>query len=268
MNASLQSSAVARVPASYALPETFVEDMEPYGVYARIEILAKMRMLIEQHALATIYFNQGNRFLVSRILSIDPVLETLILDAAPDHQTNEALRTAGDLTVVSFFNHVKVQFTVNRVEPSMFQGAAALSVRMPQSILWLQRRTAFRVRTSGVNCPGVLLSPTPDYCGGTDMERLRIADISATGFAFVAPLGRPILTAGMQLPRCRIELIVNGAFDVDIEIRHVSFFKDGFGRGMCRAGCRLLKISNVAEMAIERYVHQIAIAEKNSPASI
>jgi hypothetical protein len=56
----------------------------------------------------------------------------------------------------------------------------------------------------------------------------------------------------------------NESYGVDIEVRRVSVFKDGFGREMCRVGCRLLRISGSAEMAIQRYVNQLDVAGRSN----
>lgn len=250
-------------PANSALPELILNDLEPYLVHSRIEILANLRMLIDEHVLVTVYFNQGASFIVTRLLGINPEFEELIFDLAPDSRTNDKLQASNDLTVVSFCNHIKVQFTVNRAELTMFLGAPAFRVRAPRSILRLQRRAAFRARTREP-VPDLLLSPTPDNMAETNPARVGIADVSVTGFAFVAPMDRPILTAGMQLQGCRLELNTKEAFDVDIEIRHASVFRDESGRDMCRVGCRLLKISGAAVMTIQRYVNRIDVAEGNS----
>lgn len=247
-------------PATSVLPEPFIGELEPFLVYSRIDILANLRVLIDQHVLATVYYDHGASFIVTRFLAINPEFEELIFDLGPDGRNNEKLLESSGLTVVAFLDQIKVQFAVNRAELTQYQGAPAFRVRSPRSILRLQRRTAFRARTLVAPSPYILLSPTIDKAGKTDTVRLKVADISATGFAFVTPMGRPILTAGMRLPACLLELEPNHGFDVDVEIRHISVFRDGFGREMCRAGCQLLRISGTTEMAIQRYVNQLAVA--------
>ncbi len=252
------------LPANCTLPELYVDELEPYQVYSRIEILANLRVLIDQHVLITVYFNQGASFIITRILGFTADFEELIFDLSPDSRTNEKLQASPDLTFVAVFNHIKVQFTVNRAVLTHFEAAPALRVRLPRSILRLQRRTAYRARTLAANSPDVLLPPIFDGSGTYETGRLRVADISATGFAFVAPIDRPVLSVSMQLTGCELQLYDNESYGVDIEIRRVSLFKDGFGREMCRAGCRLLRISGSAEMAIQRYVNQLDVAGRSN----
>jgi c-di-GMP-binding flagellar brake protein YcgR len=258
-------AAAGLAPADSAFSEPFVDDLERYVLYARTEILANLRILVDHHAVATIYFNRGADALVSRIVGINPKFDEMHLERAPDHQTGEKMQAAHDLTVVSNFNDIKVQFTVGRAGLTLYRGTPAYRVRLPQSILRLQRRTAFRAPTPLENSPDVLLPPIPDDSGETSAARLRITDISATGFSFVAPTGRPILRTGMQLPGCLIRLVANESFSVDIEIRRVSVFDDGFGQEVCQAGCHLLRLSCTAEMAIQRYVYRLDVARRNNP---
>lgn len=252
-----------RAPVNIAKPETFGENLAPYLVFARTEILANLRLLVAQHSLVTIYFDHGANFIITRLLGVNPEFEELIFDLAPDARTNEKLLASTDLTVVSFFNHIKIQFSLHRAEMTQFEGAPAFRARAPQSLLRLQRRSAFRVRTPVANSPDVKLPPIADKLGETSTALVRIADISATGLAVVAPAGTPVLVAGMQLPDCELKLKAGETYFVDIEIRRAQTFRDGAGREMCRAGCLLVKVSGTAEMAIQRYVNQLEVTAKN-----
>ena len=253
----------AQVSATSLLPEAFVRELEPFLVQSQIEILANLRVLIDQKVLAAVYYDQDASFILTRFLNINPEFEELIFDLGPDHHANEKLRASEGLTVVAFVDHIKVQFSVKRAELTQFENTPAFRVRAPRSILRLQRRTAFRARTQISPSPYILLSQTPDKFGKSDTARIKIADISANGFAVVTPLGRPILTAGMQLPSCLFELEPTVSFDVDIEVRHVAISKDGFGRETCRAGCQLLNTSSTTEMVIQRYVNRIGVSKLN-----
>jgi c-di-GMP-binding flagellar brake protein YcgR len=255
--ASNSSGLALAIPAIH---QPFVGDLEPYLVHSPIDILATLRALIAKHVPATIYFNGEANFILTSFLNINPEFEELIFDQGPDKRANEKLLAADALTVVAFLDHIKVQFSVKRPERTHFGGAEAFRVRAPKSILRLQRRTAFRARTQLATSPYLLLSSAADRFGKNNAARLRIADISTTGFAIVAPDGRPVLTAGMRLPNCMLELDAGEAFSVEIEIRHVAIFKDSLGREICRSGCEVLNISAPREMAIQRYVNQIAVA--------
>jgi len=247
-------------PISPESPELPSFELDPYLVHSRIEILGNLRVLVDQHVLATVYFDRGSDFIVTRFLGINPEFEELIFDLSPDARTNEKLQASDGLTVVAFLDQIKVQFAVNRAELTLFQAAPAFRIRTPQALLRLQRREAFRARTQITRSPHVQLPASAAGGSSDEGTRVRIADISATGFACMATAGRPLLQAGQRYANCRLELRDGEVFDVDIEIRHVTSFKDGFGREMCRAGCRFLKISGPTEMAVQRYVNECEIA--------
>ena len=244
------------------MPEPLAGDLEPFFVYSRIDILANLRVLIDLQVRATIYFDRDNDFIITRILSMNPEFEELIFDMATDHQMNGKLVASTELTVVAFVDHIKVQFSLNRAEVTQWQGSLAFRARTPRSILRLQRRTAFRASTQIANSPYVLLPATLDKNGTVDTIHRRVVDISATGLAFVAPVGHPVLTVGMKLQQCYLQMATDVAFDIDVEIRHISVYKDGFGRDMWRAGCNLLRMSGEAEMAIQRYVNKSTVGAK------
>ncbi|HEX9390748.1 MAG TPA: flagellar brake protein [Usitatibacteraceae bacterium] len=250
-----------QIPPVSTLPELAIADLEPYQVYSRVEILANVHALIDQQILATVYFDRGEKFFATRFLAVNPEFEELIFALGADSRVNEQLKAVEGLTVVAFLDHIKVQFAVDRAEPTQFEDAPAFRMRMPRSILRLQRRNAFRARTPLVKSPMVLLPPVPDREGKSDTTRVRITDISATGLAFVTQVGRPILSAGMRLLGCQLELGENKKIDADMEVRHVSIYKDGVGSEMCRAGCMLLRLSGPAQTTIQRYVNQLAASE-------
>jgi len=260
LNNSPPSQRRRELPLPLASPETTDCDLEPYLVRSRIDILSNLRVLVDQHVLATVYFDRGSDFIVTRFLGINPEFEELIFDLSPDARTNEKLQASDGLTVVAFLDLIKVQFAVNRAELTLFQGAPAFRIRTPQTLLRLQRRDAFRARTQITRSPHLQLAATGTDASRDEAPKVRIADISATGFACMAPAGRPPLRAGQRIVNCLLELRDGESFVVDVEIRHVTSFKDGFGREMSRAGCRFLKISGPAEMAVQRYVNECEIA--------
>jgi flagellar brake protein len=250
----------ARRPATSLLPEAFAGALESCQVHSPIEILANLRVLIDERVMAAVYFDQDTKFILTRFLNINPQFEELIFDLGPDPRVNEKLGASTELTVVALVEHIKIQFSVGRAELTQFEGAPALRVRAPRSILRLQRRAAFRARTQTSSSPYLLLPPAPDDFGDAEPARVKVADISATGCAVVAPAGKPALKPGLLLLRCLLELEAHASFAVDIEIRHVSIFKDGTGREMCRAGCHLQNLSGAMEMLIQRYVNQMGVS--------
>ncbi len=253
---------IAGQSAAASQPETGIADLEPYQVYSRVEILANMRALIDQRIPVTLHFDLGEKFFVTRLLAVNPEFEELIFDLGPDNRLNELLKIAEGLTAVGFLEHIKVQFSADRAEPTQFANAPAFRMRMPRSILRLQRRNAFRARTPLAKSPMAMLPLLPDREGKQDTSRARITDISATGLAFVTPLGKPVLSAGMRLLGCRLELNEHEMIDADMEVRHVSIYRDGAGHEMCRAGCMFLPVSVAAQTVIQRYVDQLAMNER------
>lgn len=244
------------------LPEPYLPALEPYLVYSRIEMLAILRGLSDAHVLATVYFGGTRDFLISRVLDVNSESGSVVFDVAPDERVTRQVLASAELTFVSFFNHVKVQFSVDRAELVQFEGGPALQVRMPRCVLRLQRRMAYRVKTPVANSPNVQL--TTEVRPVAPPVSYRIADISATGFAFVFQAGQTQLEQGATIGPCRFELTSADAFDADIEVRRVTAFKDGFGRDMRRVGCRFLHIPGTAEMAIQCYVNRLTVSARKA----
>ncbi len=111
--------------ARSSTPEPFVGDVEPFLVFSRIDILANIRVLINQRVRATVYFDQNEDFLVTRILSMNPEFEELIFDMAMEQRTNEKLLASSGLTVVAFVDSIKVQFSLQSRRSGLLETVAS-----------------------------------------------------------------------------------------------------------------------------------------------
>ena len=82
-----------------AKPEIESVDMERFQVYSRVEILAVLRAIQAQRVLMTLYFNHGDEFILTTLLSVNPEFEEMVFDAGPDKQLNKRLTDLGYLVV-------------------------------------------------------------------------------------------------------------------------------------------------------------------------
>jgi c-di-GMP-binding flagellar brake protein YcgR len=237
-------------------------DLDQFQVSSRIEILAFLRAAISSHILVTVYFDDDQQFILTRLLAVNPQQEELIFDAASDAHSNTKIRESSHITIVAFLDSIKIQFTASATKDTAFEGMPAFQVNLPGNLLRLQRREAYRARPP-LSKPPVLMIPAES--DSSPAFRTRIVDISCTGLAFIAPISQPTLSAGMRVPECEMQLDGLPPILTMIELRHIAVYKDGFGREMSRAGCRLLGLNGAAEMSIQRYVNRIAIATKALP---
>jgi c-di-GMP-binding flagellar brake protein YcgR len=239
-------------------PEPEGPDTEQYALYSRVEIIALMRELKERRVLVTLYFGGGERSLVTSVLAVNPDFEELVLDCGAHERDNEAMLASGRLIVVSFIDHVKVQFAAGRAQRTTFEGGPALRLRLPESVLRLQRRNYFRVPTP-IGRPLKVQMP---HEAATPSGEMRVVDLSCGGVGIVTQPA-PQLEPGAILEDCRIELPGVGPVTVSLEIRHVSVVPGPKGTMQVRCGLQFVALPAASYAMIQRYINKLQ-AERRS----
>lgn len=233
-------------------PETSTDEIEQYQIYSSMEKLSIFRAVMDQRSFLTVYFNQGNDFLVTNLIAVNPDFEELVCDMGSDESANQRMLAAQHLLFVSFVESIKIQFSVTRAEPTTFQGRPAFRVRMPDSILRLQRRNYYRVPLPTMR--NLLCQiPRPDAPG--QMLEVRILDLSVGGIAMMLLPADLRLEHGMLLQNCKIEIPEFGTVTAALEIRHLRPEEDNLETQ--RVGCQFVGIPAPMMSLLQRYINQV-----------
>ncbi len=234
-------------------PEDDSPANEPYQHYSRREILVILQDVIDHRALVTLYFNQGEEHVVTTLININPEFEELVFDSAVHDDMNQRIVQSRTITFVAFVDQIKVQFRTQAAELTTFEGRSALRIRLPESVLRLQRRECFRVnapKAGPLHCEFDL----PDR-GKT---RFVVNDLSVGGMGILAGPATFEFRSGAVFENCRIDLPGHGLLTTSIEIRHgTGFVKDAQGRPRYHYGCQFLNIAGPVVNLIQRYINQI-----------
>lgn len=240
-------------PLSQATPEPETPECEEFYTYARREIIDVLENVIRSGALVTVHFSQGEDHFVTNLLHINPEFEELVLDHAPDEALTARLLESRRLTFVTFVDQIKVQFHAQRAEATTRDGKPALRIRLPDSLLRLQRRNFYRMpaaRTAPLTCT----IPLP--AGGS--ARFVVSDISLGGLAMIAGPAQAEFSAGTVFRDCRIELPGHGSFTTSLEIRNNVGACGGAGSAAGhRYGCQFLNLGGPVVSLIQRYINQL-----------
>jgi c-di-GMP-binding flagellar brake protein YcgR len=226
-------------------------DHERYQVRSKLEIVALLRAVADAHIAVTVYFNQGADFIVTNVLDVNPEFEELILDLGADEATNRRLLKATRMTVVTFLDHIRLQFQAQRAEQTFHEQLPALRIRVPDSLLRLQRRNHFRIRTP-VTKP--IAASFPDPADRRRRVSLRIFDLSCGGVALVAGEGEIALEPGMMLADCRIDLPEVGVLNTVLEVRNAVKHEEGARMNLRRYGCQFVGLAPAFTSAVQRYI--------------
>ncbi len=228
-------------------------DYERYQVHSPVEIVSLLRGVVDSHALVTIFFNHGGDFIVTSLLSVNTEFNELVFDLGADRDANVHLLRSQRLNIVTYLDHVKLQFSSGSASQIVFDEMPALRIRIPESVLRLQRRNFYRLKTP-VAKPLLVNLPHPVMIG--DRLELRVLDLSCGGVAILVP---ELLTAdvGTLLADCRIELPDFGPLKVSLEVRNSAIVPDAGGKKMRRLGCQFVDLPGPMVTQVQRYINKI-----------
>lgn len=231
-------------------PEPDSPALEQFTVYSRVEIITVLRQVLEEGVLITAYCEGSADFAVTAMLALNPDFEEVVFDNASDPVAQRRLLAADALTFVCFLAQVKVQFRARGAEVTTFEDKPAFRVRLPEALLRLQRREAFRVRTP-LTRPAHCLVPYSD--DGKHYEKLRMLDVSVGGMALLTYPERFDLTSGAVIDACFLDLPGIGSVSAGIRVQHVdALARDERAR---RVGCEFVNLAPQSRLMLQRYVN-------------
>ena len=237
-----------------AIPVPPGTDLDNCLVHSHVEILGLLRDIAAKHALLTIHFNEGADFIVTTLLAVNPDFEEVVIDCGADRATNARLLAAPRLTAVTFLDHIKIQFATGRAQETTFQGHPAFRIRVPESLLRLQRRNYYRVKVP-LGRPVLCRVPRADAAG--KHVDLKVMDISVGGMALLTVPESFDREVGQPVEDCRVTLPDHGDFRVSLEVRNTEMLAEGPKQNLKRLGCQFIALPGTVAGQIQRYILQI-----------
>ena len=230
-------------------------DESPYLLHSRVDIAAVLRDIVRTRGLASVHFGGGQETLLTPLRVVDPAAGEIVFDRSGSDRLNQALLRASRLLFVSSHDKVKVRFSTGPARTVQHEGHEAFSVRMPESMLRLQRREFYRV-LAPVARPVRCVMPVDGPKGVRNIET-RLHDISQGGVAVIAQPGDLPVEIGASYPNCRIVLPEAGNVVVTLQTANMSAMTLLNGKHMMRAGCQFVRPSMSALALIQRYMMKL-----------
>jgi c-di-GMP-binding flagellar brake protein YcgR len=230
-------------------------DESPFLLHARVDIAAVLRDIVRTRGLASVHFGAGQESLLTPLLRVDPAAGEIVFDRSGSDRLNQLLLRASKLLFLSSHDKVKVRFSTGPAHVTRHEGHDAFAVRMPDSMLRLQRREFYRVLTP-VAKPVRCVIPLDTQKGVRNVET-RLHDISQGGIAVVAQPADLPAEIGVCYPNCRIVLPEAGNVVVTLRIANMNAMTLLNGKQMLRVGCQFVRPSMPALALIQRYMMRL-----------
>ncbi len=224
-----------------------------YMLYSKVEIAGILRTLVAQSTLMTVYFNEGNDFLMTTLLKLQPDSNTMILDIGGDNDMNQRALRAAKLICITSIDKVKIQFALHGIQPVQFEGRNSFLAEIPKAVLRLQRREFFRLLlpvTKPLKCRTLITNTDHSK---THFETT-ILDISGGGVGLIVPPADICFQTDMLLDNCQIELPGVGNIQVALRVRSIYEVIMLNGARSKRSGCQFINLSGQALTLVQRFI--------------
>lgn len=256
------TQSLAKLPNAMTPLKEDAPDLLPYRIGDRREVLGVLRNVQEQRRPVTIYFNGGTEYFQSRLLTVNPQFEELVFDIGKDRRFNEHFAQSGDITFVTSDHEVRVQFSAPEAELVILDEQPAFRVRVPASLVRLQRRNFYRIATPIAN---PLLIQIPDASGMSGFSgrvSCKLLDLSCGGASVLVPDDRLAAKVGDWYEDCVLDLGLEGEIRATLEVRHAGEERlQGRVRGI-RLRCRFRSLGESGELAVQRYIRRLEIERR------
>lgn len=229
-------------------------DLDNCITHSRLEIVPILRDIADKHALLTIHFNEGSDFIVTSLLAVNPDYEEVVIDCGADKVANARLLAAPRLTAVTFLDHIKIQFATGGAQQTTFEGTPAFRVRLPDSLLRLQRRNYYRVKIPLAR-PVICRVANPALPG--KLLDLKVLDLSVGGLALLVNPAEYDREPGGRIEDCRINLPDHGHFHAELEVRNAEVLAENAKHRLKRLGCQFVSLPGHVGGQIQRYILQL-----------
>lgn len=232
---------------SASLSDQEIEDK--YFLLGKMEILNLLNDLAHRREPISIYFNGGQDFILSILLSAKS--DGLVFDMGGDKKSNTRLENSPQCVFMATPDGIRVQFTA--LEPKRFWWGdeEAFWVALPDRIVRMQRRDSYRNELPVINSIRVKLSDE----SGASLGDWPLHDLSVGGLGATVG-GEPHIKPGDSIAHTVIWISEKKRLDCVGIVRHISLI-DRQGKGRYRVGIEFVNLPHVMEVAIQRYIIKI-----------
>ena len=242
------------------IPESSIEEVDKFRIDSNIEIIYILRSMMKANALTTLTFGNSDGFILTNIIDIDLKHREIIFDYGTDQASNRCALKADQFNVFTLLNRVEIQFVCHDIDKIKFEGKSAFRVRIPESLLRLQKREHYRIDMP-VNRLLKCKLPLPEG----DYADVVLQNISRGGMAVLDPDHKVDFECGADYRGCLIDLPGVGAAKLNLQVKSISEITQRGGVKCLRAGLQFDEDTEEKTLSmIQRYVMQLQMERKRT----
>jgi c-di-GMP-binding flagellar brake protein YcgR len=219
------------------------------------KIISKLFILLKNKCLLSVCFGDNDNSFITTILNIYIENNYLVFYHGPKEDSIEQLLNSPKITFRTEYLGIKVSFDAIKMTKIQHRGVPIFVVPIPESILWIEARDFYRVKS-----PVSKLS----YCQLTLKNQnpinLKLYDISLIGFSVLNTANEisALMTPDTHFEQCKLILADTGEDTVSFTIRRRKYIPNPENLSkMEKIGCKFTRITPAFENTIQRYMQQI-----------
>ena len=232
-----------------------------FTLHSRAEILFQLRAIQKRKLLVNLDLLGSRQIIVTSVLMVNEVKNTLILDSARGDALNQELMSGKGAEFVAQLDGVSISFATGPVAWCTYEGMPALRIALPKSLVRLQRREHFRVPMPIANPIRCIV---PSANGDADPITTHLVDIGCGGVAIAETGGRLGPETGRILPDCKLLLPESDTIITSLEVRNSAHIRLHNGSFQTRLGCQFVDLPNDMAAKLQRFVMDIERARRDS----
>jgi c-di-GMP-binding flagellar brake protein YcgR len=233
--------------------DTQFNNWHDFEIESRKEILALLRSIGEKNQLIRMLINGQADVCVTSIL--DVTASHIFLDCSIDKQQNQRILHTKAVEFETTLDKIRIMFSSGEVEDALHQGRPALKIRLPTTLIRLQRREYYRMETP-LGLPVMVTVTLPAELGEA-IHVLPLADISCGGIAMLDSRRLLPNTIGLKYAACMIDLPHVGIISTTLQIRNSLDLTLLNRKSSRRLGCRFVDISRSMLADVQRYITKL-----------
>jgi c-di-GMP-binding flagellar brake protein YcgR len=223
-------------------------------IHSPEKIISKLSILLRNKCLLTAYFGDNDESFITTILEINKKDNVFIFYHGCKKNLTEQLFNSSKITFKTEYLGAEITFDTIKLEKIHYQGVSAFAVSIPASILWMERREFYRVKSpvsKSSYCQLILKEQEP--------VSLKLYDISLAGFSMLTDSKEvsDFIIPDTFFEQCKLILADTGEDIISFEIRSKYIMNSENLNGMEKIGCKFTRITPAFENTIQRYILQI-----------
>ncbi|MDR2209246.1 MAG: flagellar brake protein [Azoarcus sp.] len=234
------------------------DGLEEFLLRGNRQVRQLLQELVRNHSLISVHLLPGSLSFLSTILTLSDDEEWIFLDPSPNETIYRRSLKAERLLCITQLNKIRIQFRLHNVVEIPVGNHPALAAPVPNEVLRLQRRDAFRLQVPlSHNLKCVLPEQENEHAEFRKKGiEVSVIDISAGGLSMELPISKTSPSVGDRIIGCHLKL-PDHLIKLDLEVRNHGLRILANGKQMLRLGCSFISLPTQSANQIQRYIYQI-----------